>query len=431
MYDGLYTFAVRILKIVLTAGLGILTARMLGPAGRGIYALPGVEAALVASAYGGLTSATSYFLLNRKPGASFLRPVLACSALLVAAGMVAIVALTLVSGQRDAALPAIVVLPSLALISIASGYAVGVKQVRYSTTLAALQTIFTILAMLVGFFVIAKTPGIAITAWICGTSATGAIALAYIVLHARRHLQGTDTIGFREYWRFSLKVCVVNVVSLLNYRADLYIVALFLTPAALGMYSIAVAGAESLLVPTQVSALVTSPHIGSLDVRTAAALTARCVRHNLLVAVAVCGLLYVFAGPIVQLLYGQSFMPLVPAFDVLLVGVFALSLSSPLSSYFTLKLGRPQVALVLASLSAVVCIATTLVLLPSLGMVGAAIGSTAGYVAGQGTALWYFARSASIGFREMLVPRTGDLAVYTSFVSQVLRDGRRLLRPVH
>src|SRR5690348_7675566 len=65
MYDGLYTFAVRLLNIGMAAGLTVLTARMLGPSGRGTYALPGVEAALVASAFGGLSSATSYFLLNR------------------------------------------------------------------------------------------------------------------------------------------------------------------------------------------------------------------------------------------------------------------------------------------------------------------------------------------------------------------------------
>lgn len=429
MYDGLYTFAVRMLKIVLTAGLGVLTARVLGPAGRGIYALPGVESALVASTFGGLMSATSYFLLNRKPGRSFLLPVFFSGFVLVALGALAIFGLTEASGARSAALPAILVLPSLALVNIASGYAVGIKRVRYSTTLAAVQTLFTIVAMGLAFFVVSKSPAAAIAAWICGTTATGILALLYVLLHARAHLTGGDAVGVREYWRFCLKVSLVNAVTLLNYRADLYIVALFLSPAALGMYTIAVAGAESLLVPTQVAALVTSPHIGSLDVRAAAALTARCVRHNLLIAIVVCGLLFVLARPLVTLLYGQQFLPLVPAFDVLLIGVVALSLSSPVSSYFTLKLGRPQVALVLAGIAATVCIATTLILLPELGMTGAAVGSTAGYVAGQGIAVWYFARSASISATELLLPRTADLTLYAHFIAQMLRDGRRLLRP--
>lgn len=430
MYDGLYTFAVRILKIVLTAGLGILTARVLGPAGRGIYALPGVESALVGSTFGGLASATSYFLLNRNPGTSFLRPVFLSGFVLVALGALAIFGLTEATGAQSSALPAILVLPSFALVSIASGYAIGIKRVRYSTTIAALQTLFTIVAMAGAFFLVSKSPSAAIAAWVCGTTATGVMALAYVMFHARAHLKGGDSVGVREYWRFCLKVSLVNAVTLLNYRADLYIVALLLSPAELGMYTIAVAGAESLLVPTQVAALVTSPHIGSLDVRTAATLTARCVRHNLLIALVVCGLLFVLARPLVALLYGEKFLPLVPSFDILLLGVVALSLSSPVSSYFTLKLGRPQVALVLAGIAAAVCIATTIVLLPEFRMSGAAIGSTAGYVAGQGIAVWYFARSASISATELLLPRSGDLAVYARFIAQLLRDGRRLLRPV-
>lgn len=429
MYDGLYTFVVRLLKILLTAGLGVLTARILGPAGRGIYALPGVEAALVASAFGGLTSATSYFLLNRKLGRGFLRPVFLCGLLSVAIASAAVVPLTLLSRQSWSALPAILVLPSLAMLSIAAGYAVGVKQVRYSTSLAAAQTFLTICAMLVAFTMISKTPATAIAAWIWGTTATGIVCLAYVLIDARKRLRGNDSVGLREYGTFSLKVSLVNVVSLLNYRADLYIVALFLPPAALGMYSIAVAGAESLLVPTQVAALVTSPHIGSMDVKTAGLLTARCVRHNLLLALAICLALFIFAAPIVQLLYGRSFLPLVPAFEVLLLGVFALSLSSPVSNYFTLKLGRPQVALSLAGLSAVVCIASTVLLIGRFGMLGAAIGSTAGYIAGQAVALWYFGRCASVGVRLMLLPTAEDLSVYRTFLVRLLRDGRRLLRP--
>jgi O-antigen/teichoic acid export membrane protein len=129
------------------------------------------------------------------------------------------------------------------------------------------------------------------------------------------------------------------------------------------------------------------------------------------------------------LLYGPSFDALVPAFNVLLVGVFVLSLASPIANYFTLKLGRPQVALWLSLLSAVVCISTTVVVIGRLGMVGAAIGSSAGYVAGQAMALWYFLKISRVGARALLVPTADDFAVYRGFASRVLRDGRRLLRP--
>jgi O-antigen/teichoic acid export membrane protein len=430
MYDGLYTFLIRLARIGLTAGLAVLTARVLGPAGRGIYALPGVEAALVASAFGGLTSATTFFLLNRKPDRTLLHAIFAATAIMVVAAAAAVVPLTLLAGQRAAVIPAIAVLPSFALISLVSGYSLGIKQVRFSSTVNTLQTLFTVVAMMIAFAIAQRTPGVAIAAWVCGTSIAGLISLWYILFNARRDLRGGDTVGFREYWRFCLKVTSVNIVALLNYRADVYIVALFLPPAALGMYSIAVAGAESLLVPTQVAALVTSPHIGSMELREAALLTARCVRHNMLISMVICVPLFFFAGPVVRILYGPKFLPLVPSFDILLAGVFVLALSSPISSYFTLKLGRPQIPLRLATISAVICIGVTLLLVRAHGIAGAAIGSTAGYFVGQALGLWYFERRAHIGARLMLLPTISDLRIYWSFLVRVLQDGRRLLRPV-
>lgn len=431
MYDGLYTFAVRLLNIGMAAGLTVLTARMLGPSGRGTYALPGVEAALVASAFGGLSSATSYFLLNRNAARQVLLPVFGCAALLavIAAGLLFII--TGLTGQQWAAPAAAAVLPSLAVLNVATGYAIGVKRVRFTTTLTALQTFLTIAAIGLSFVFFAKTPRVAIGAWIGATALAALVALAAVVIDSRKRLNGGERVSFAEYIRFCARVSAVYVVSLLNYRVDLYIVALFLPAAALGMYGIAVSAAESLLVPTQVAALVTSPHIGGLDLRGAALLTARCVRNNLIVALSVCVPLFIFAGPLIGAIYGSRFLPLVPAFDVLLVGVLALSLSSPVSSYFTLKLGRPQVAFWLASLSAVICIGITLLVIHRYGMVGAALGSTAGYVAGQAAALVYFGRVSGLGWREMLVPTGEDFSLYGAFAGRLLRDGRRLLRPVH
>jgi O-antigen/teichoic acid export membrane protein len=179
-----------------------------------------------------------------------------------------------------------------------------------------------------------------------------------------------------------------------------------------------------LLVPTQVTALVTSPHIGSLERPAAAALTARCVRNNLLIALAVCGALFAGAYPLVRFLYGPAFLPTVGALQILLLGVFAMSLSSPISSYFTLKLGKPEVALILAGTSAVICIATSLALVPSMSIYGAAIASSAAYITAQCAALWYFSRTTAINVRTVLLPTREDLQLYRRFLARLLSDIR-------
>lgn len=429
MYDGLYTMAIRIANTALALALGILTARMLGPSGRGLYALPGVEAALVTSAFGGLSSATSYFLLNRKPTRRFFFTIAACSALWSAAAVILIVPLTYFTADRWAASPAMLAVPALAALNLGAGYVLGIKKVRMSSAIAAFQSLLTLFAVGAALWVSAKSPGAAIAAWVVSLNVAGAATLFFVALDARKRLTGSDEVTLGEYMRFGFHVSLTFVVTLVNYRADLYILALYLPARDLGLYSLAVSGAESLLLPTRTTAVVASPHIASMELRQAALLTARCVRNNLLISLVLCAVLYVCAAPLVEALYGSAFLPLVRPFNVLLIGVVALSLGGPVSTYYTLRLGRPQIALWLSMASAAVCIGLTLALIGRFGMMGAAIGSTAGYIVGQVLGLGYFAHAASLSPRTMLVPTLEDFQAYASFAMRVLRDSRHLLRP--
>lgn len=425
MYDGLFAFIVRLGNVALSAGLAILTARTLGPSGRGLYALPGIEAALVASIFGGLGSATSYFLLNRKPGPHIFRTIFVCTAAWIAIAAVALVPLTIFSG-RWTLWPAMSVLPAMAFLNIATGYALGIKNVRYSSIIAALPTVFTIVTVAIALFLVQRAPGAAIVAWIAGTTIAGVLAVFYTLSDARKRLHGNERVGVMEYASFGIHVSSAYVVTLLNYRADLYVVALTLTPAALGMYGIAVTVAETLLLPTQVASFVSSPHIASLDLQSSKLLTARCVRNNLLLAGVLCAVLFVFAEPLLNLLYGKAFVPAAPAFDILLLGVLALAVGGPISNYFTLRLGRPQISIWLGVLSAAVCLGTSIALIRHYGMVGAAIGSTAGYIVGQFAGLGYFMVAASVNWRDLFIPTATDLQAYASFAVRLLKDGRRL-----
>jgi O-antigen/teichoic acid export membrane protein len=227
---------------------------------------------------------------------------------------------------------------------------------------------------------------------------------------ARRLPAGAMSIA--SYARYTLRSGLVGLVTLLNYRADVYLVAVLGTPTMLGMYTLAVSAAETLLTTTQVTAVVTAPHVGGLEERAAAALAARAVRHNVLVSGVCCVGLAILAPFAVQLLYGPAFTPVVPALRVLLIGVFALSLGSPMATYFTIRLGRPEVPLILASSSALICIVACVVLIPRIGLVGAALASTIAYIAGQSAAIAWFASVAGVGVGAMLVPRRSDLLAY-------------------
>lgn len=417
--DGVYTLVLRIGNMCLAAVLGIITARALGPHGRGVVALPMVDAALVTAAFAGLTSATSYFMLREHAGRAVLRAGLWSIAVFVTLGALATVVIAVIAHHPWAALPATLSLPGTAVLMLAYGYAVGTHRVRINTTLAVINTCTVLSMTLVALFIAGRTPLAAIVAWVLAGDTLAALVLVWLYRDSRR--LPSQPIALRAYASYVMRTGTISLVTLLNYRADVYIVAVFTDPAMLGMYTLAVTAAETLLTATQVSAVVTSPHVGSMERDAAALLTARCVRHNMLIASICCGALAFGAPFLVKALYGAAFLPMVPALRILLIGVLALSLGSPISSFFTLRLGRPEVVLVLASASAVICIVTSLVLVPRIGLAGAALASTVAYLASQGAGVLYFGVVSGIGASRLLVPERRDVGVYLAVISTLAR----------
>ena len=418
--DGIYTFVFRIGNMAVAALLSILTARVLGPHGRGLYALPLVAFAVASAGYAGLNNATSYFMLREGAGRGVLRAALLAAGAFVLCGIPVAVVVAYTTHAPWAAVAAIAALPSPAILAIFYGYQIGIDRVRMNTTYALASTLLMLACMLGAFGLMGRTPTAAVTAWAVASDIFAAGALVWLVRHSRRLPPGQ--VSAARYLGYAARVGAVYLISLLNYRADVYIVAAFTSTAELGMYTLAVTAAEMLLAATQVTAVVSSPKIGGMESsRAAADLTARCVRHNVLIALTTCVLLSILAPIAIRILYGTAFLPMIPAFRVLLLGVFALSLGSPMSTYFTIRLGKPQIPMMLAGLSAAICIAVALILVRPYGLVGAAIGSTLGYVIGQGAAIVAFMRIARIGFSHVLVPRWSDVTAYAYASNALLR----------
>ncbi|MDE2482326.1 MAG: oligosaccharide flippase family protein [bacterium] len=421
--DGLYTFAFRLITMGIAAVLGILTARMLGPAGRGIYAIPLVTLSLVSAGYAGLNNATAHFMLRYRVGRAVLVPAFISALLFVLAGIPATYLIARSLGAPWAAIPAALALPGPAMLAIFYGYQIGTDRVRMNTSYAALNTTLLLGLMLAALTIFGALPRSAILAWVVSSDLAALAAGLWLVVDARRLDAGT--LETRRFAWYALRVGSVSLISLLNYRADVYVVAAFGGPTMLGMYTLAVTAAEMLLAATQVSAVVSSPQIGSLESsRAAAELTARCVRNNILVAAVACATLALVAPFAVRVLYGVAFMPMIPAFRVLLVGVFALSLGSPISSYFTIRLGKPQIPMMLAAVSAIICVGVSTLAIRHLGLVGAALGSTIGYLVAAGACIAVFARDAAVPVARVLVPRWSDVSAYAAAGSALYRQLR-------
>jgi O-antigen/teichoic acid export membrane protein len=423
-YDGMYTLIGRVMRMVLALVLSVIVARALGPHDRGLYALPtAVYTGLVLSIFSGISQAVSYFMLCGKAGRGVLWPALWTGVIFSAIGAVPVAALALLGHNSWALIPSLLLLPATVPGMIVFGYALGTKQIRWNTTYQLLSTSALLLGMGVALLLFSRTAAVAVTTFVSVNLLVALVCLIIVWRDARRLPH--RSVSLKDFMLFALRVGLVNLVSLLNYRADLYVVALLATPALLGLYAVGISAAESLLVLTQVPGIVTSPHVGAMELDDAARLTAKCVRATFVVALAICVLCSAIAPYAVKLLYGSAYLPLIPALRILLVAVIILSLGTPISNYFTIRLGKPEIALISNSCAAVLCVVASWFLVQTIGIAGAALATGLAYLLGQGIGIAVFVRSTGISLSTLLVPTRQDVQTYSSLVKTFLRDAIR------
>lgn len=391
----------------------LLTARILGPSGRGEVALLTTVAMLTAnlSAFG-LYEANAN-LGGADPGR---RGTLAANSVLIAlvlGGVAAVVVGGLVGifpglvGRTDTALLvlALAAIPVLILQSglqtlIQSQYEFAVTNVAWllaPLTNVGINGAFAAVGVL--------TVGSAVAVWVAGqVLATG--FLARHLLHGDG-LARPDVPLARRMLAFGARTHLGRVMTMGNYRLDQWFVGAIAGHRELGLYSVAVAWAEALFYLPTALGMVQRPDLVRSSLSEAGARAARVFRAALLfTAVLATGL--VLAAPVLCVrVFGESFRGSVDDLRILALGAFGIVALKLLGSALNSQ-GKPMLANIGVAVAFVATVGLDLALIPDHGGRGAAIASTIAYTAGGIAIALVFARA--LGRRPAeLVPRGNEL----------------------
>lgn len=415
-----HAFAASLVGVGVGLATSIVVSRALGPQEKGVYDLVLSTAMLLALVLG--LSLPSGITFSVARGTSSPRALVGW---VVVAGavqsVVAFVVLELLSatdltsslglGSYEGA--AVVVLPLLtAILCVAPslrGILVGEQLVARASWLDLLGRVITFVLLLVVAVVGAGPAATAdrfLTALLAGTAIAAALFLPAAL---RSRLPGAGA-GLRTVVRFSVPSYGANVLQYLNYRVDLFLVAYFRDLREVGLYALAVSLAQlvwlvSNAVGTAVFARVGS---GSDEPRQAAEHTATLFRCVLSIQVVLAAALALVVKPLLPALYGDAFAQAVSAVWLLLPGIAVFGAGSVLAAHIA-GLGRPHLNMHVAAVSLAVTLGLDLLLIPSLGMNGAALASSASYATTTALMVLIFGRVARVRARVVLVPRRADL----------------------
>lgn len=431
------TFATGILNLLIGVGTSVILARVLGPEGKGIYALAMLLPSLIVT-FGnlGIGPATVYYVARNE----FNRKEILGNNVFLSLGMGAVgilAGLVVVFFFREAVFPgvppnylllALVLVPVEIFSSYVRYVLLGAQCIKEFNYVQITQS-----ALFLGFIALALLglKGGASGAILAGLATWLLVDIITFRL-ARKVVGGIsfklNVSYIKQVTKYGLQAHLANILGFLNYRVDMFLVNGFLGPVAVGLYSVGVGLVEKLWLISNAAGTVLFPRVAAESEEERQKEFTPLVARTVLWATILGALVLIFlSGWIVRLLYSDAYLPAVGALQALLPGIVTLSVWRVLANDIAGR-GHPSLN-IYTSLAAV---ATNVVLnilwIPSYEIIGAAWASTVSYTVSFVMALFFYCRLSGNSWTKVIFPQRGDWALYRQTVKALFKWTQGVLR---
>jgi len=396
--DFVQKVAETLLTRILLIGVGLITsvivARVLGPEGRGLYAVAAAIGAIgVQFGNLGLHASNTYYVSRDKK----LLPALIGNTILVscAVGIPIIVLIWVILSlwPKLAPIDGLLLVLSLAWVPLGlvclllQNLLLGVQEVHAFNKIELVTKVVGVgLIALLTFMRIATVEAIFSTGLV--TLVISSIwNLQRLKSHLTRSLHASMAL-LKQNIQYGVKAYLTAFFSFLVLRVDLLMVKYILGPEQTGYYSIAANIAELVYILPVVVATILFPKLSSLtNIKEQWYLTKKAAVSTgagMLLVLALAGLL---AKPVVRMLYGDPFLPSVSPFLWLLPGMLFLGVET-VAVQFLNSLGFPKVIVAVWGLSCLLNIGLNILAIPEYGIVGASMVSSLSYFVVFAFVIW-------------------------------------------
>jgi len=422
------TLGLKLALVVIATIATIVVSRILGPEGRGIYYIPVVAAATIV-AFGklGLEQANVYLYGSQSISADRLG---AQSTLVtVVAGSGGIIAMFLLPSLLPAVFgdvpPVLLLLGALAIpLSLHTQFISGLQNLVGQVTLQFRAAIVGGLVQLAALLVLAFT-GLVTVAAVMALNLLGGLVTWLWTLRTSvvpPYSVRWDPGLIRQTVGHSLVLHAGLVLFFLHLRVDTFMVKAINGPGAVGIYSLSVVVAETVLLATDSVSIALLPRQVGVAIRDSAQVALRAARINAYLALAF-GVALVATGWIaIPLLFGVEFTAAYPPLVALAPGIVFISMQRVCGPP-VLRAGTPWLLTGIYAVSLAANISLNLVWIPQFGAVGASMASSISY--GLAAALFLGWTSVLAGSTAALRPSRSDAALVLVAITLASRLARR------
>jgi len=400
----------------------VLTRVLLDPEGYGRlnFALSVFGVVAIFATLGLPKSTARYVNEYLEQDASQIRFLIRRSLLYVGIVTAVVVAAILVLGEpvaRYAGEPAIVPFLVVGAVYVAvrsvtkylSAVFQGFNQVQWTAALNSISGVGRLLGVIVlvalGFGAVGALAG-----YVLGFVAAGVVGAVVLYTRNYRPASGTsdpDDSLSRRLLRYSVPLTATRGANVLDKKVDTVLVGLLLNMTAVGYYAVAKQLSDFVAVPAASFGFTISPAIGqekagdSLD--RARTLYTRSLSYVILAYVPAAVGIVLVARPGIRFVFGEQYLPAVPVVQVFSGFVLVNAINKVTSDGLDF-LGLARMRAIVKSLMAVSNFLLNLLLIPAIGVVGAAVATVVTYTVYTGTNVYLIHRELSIPPTAVLRP---------------------------
>jgi len=408
-----------------TLASGIAIARALGPEGKGIAGLLALVASVALISIDlGLTTAGVYFVGRKKFTAqNVVSTYLTAGAVLglVLAFTIAAVSHPLADLLFKGKYSSLILLLAIGMPLVLMNHWLtavvrGQERLVPLSLIHIAESVVRLIVLVLALFAL-NLREISIIWSINATAAFGLIAtVALLMRHGIKFRFGMDWQLLRESVNYGLRGQIGQILQFINYRFDLFVVNKLLGPASVGIYSVGAAVSTVIWQIPDALAYALYSRVSSVDPEEGNRTTMKVARQSMILST-LAALAFIPIGYVaIPYLYGEDFRPAVVAMCLMLPGVVALSYYKVLGVHMAGQ-GRPEYLSYSAGVSAVLTIALDFLLIPKMGINGAAIASSIAYTLSAGMSIFWFARVSKVkGIHKLFVPEAEDFTAWLRII---------------
>jgi antigen flippase len=370
--EFLITLSTRFVLILAGLLTSIITARYLGPAGRGDYFFVMTVAAVLSQLCNfGLQSSNTYLVAQNPQLSDKLTANSFWISLIV--GVIFTLATVLFLHYFTYSLPkgigfTLVLVPSMLFFMLGTNLLVGLNKIRLFNIFELGSNLLLACALILASFFAFKTRGFVAVSSVCWLFSA---VLLYVVLirrtsNAWQFDLPTFTLGFK----FAAKVYFITLIGLLVLKGNVFLLKKFCSPQVLGYFSIASQMNDVLIIlPTTMSLLLFPNLVRNSGNRWSDTKKSFYI-VSLLMLISCLGTMLLIK-PFIHLVFGAQYLPAVAILFWMLPGTFFLGNISILSQYLA-AIGFPQQLIYIWAVAFLLIMVLSWLLIPTFGAIGAA-----------------------------------------------------------